>query len=132
MFFFHIIKYLCISVCCIFSSAKITNFYLKTVLCNYTRVCWVPVTIIVKIIHQLRNIRMFFNGNIHVVLKMRLSIEKKLILKYFVATKMSQISNGNYEYINFESHFKLRMVQLEILVVVIINTIKHFVDQLRY
>lgn len=75
---------------------------------------------------------MFFNGNIHVVLKMRLSIEKKLILKYFVATKMSQISNGNYEYINFEPHFKLRMVQLEILVVVIINTIKHFVDQLRY
>lgn len=75
---------------------------------------------------------MFFNGNIHVVLKMRLSIEKNLILKYFVATKISQISNGNYEYINFESQFKLRMVQLEILVVVIINTIKHFVDQLRY
>lgn len=97
-------------VSCIFSSAKITNFYLKITLCNYTRVCWVPVTIIVKIIHQLRNIRVFFYGNIHIVSKMRLSIEKTLILKYFVAKKMSQISNGNYEYINFESHFKLRTV----------------------
>lgn len=74
----------------------------------------------------------FFNGHIHIVLKMRLSIEKNLILKYFVVTKMSQISSGNYEYINVESQFKLRMVQLEILVVVIINTIKYFVDQLRY